>query len=1089
MSEHETNDVVLEVEGVTKRFPGVLANDSVSLKLRRGEILALLGENGAGKSTLMNVIYGLYHPDEGTIRLKGKEMHFSSPREAIRSGIGMVHQHFQLVNVMTVAENVVLGEEGSVAYQGTPNWLLHLVLKWLPSLVVFALCVVVGASLGAQKYILGGVVAGVIGAAMVAAPPLGRFLWGIAWRLGLAVVALAIASQVQSMTRVGLTDVALLQKVEMVVEKKPLEKDGYTVKRTLVQHQRIEFDWASEGRKADQAGTGINGVLASAKAELEKYRGQGIPGWLIDSIDSAPPVVKSLSVALLLILFGGYSFASWRGLDSTPGRLKHYDLAVLGGLGVVYAVMAWRGQGHVSAATRAGLFALTIAGLALLAGNTLRLRNWGDSPYRGPASPLDTVMDSLLVALNTATEISNVHAAADRVRELSRQYSLEVDPDAVIEKLPVGMQQRVEIIKALYRQADILILDEPTAVLTPQESRELFKIMRGLAAQGVSIIFITHKLKEVFEVATSIVVMRDGRVVGTTTPAEATEPSLAAMMVGREVILQVEKGEAQPGEPVLEVHGLSAYNDRGAQALHDVAFEVRAGEVLGIAGVQGNGQTELVEVLTGLREPSGGSVRLLGTELQPDTQPEGGFWPRVAAVVIDLAAVAVLAYFIGFFVWYFNSKTLENASALTQIAVGALVVVITDVLYTLGGWLTGQRTVGMALFGLEVADRHDRKPGALRLFERYVIFLALRLALFVPMLLTWALAYRDARRRYWFDSWLGLREIHRERITPRHIKDLSTSHIPEDRMRHGLVKLYSVADNLVLNDYYERPFAREPDLAELPGALLRYLVVAGAVVAALTVVAVAIWHRWLWNALLDAYHVPSSMRQVGSALTSDQKVALQYPFIISVLLLLGSELVFGGVAHLVAVRVLGIAQVSRIFRQIDQGIRRAIWKALGRPGEPPMPESGLLRDQEAIRQHAVNLIEEFDIRTPSPDTSGGSLSGGNQQKMIVAREVSRRPRLLIASQPTRGIDVGSIEFIHRQIVDQRDAGAAVLLVSAELDEIMALSDRIAVLYKGEIIDTLPAREATREHLGLLMAGIRDGESVARARAAPLPAEA
>jgi len=390
---------------------------------------------------------------------------------------------------------------------------------------------------------------------------------------------------------------------------------------------------------------------------------------------------------------------------------------------------------------------------------------------------------------------------------------------------------------------------------------------------------------------------------------------------------------------------------------------------------------------------------------------------------------------------------------------------------------------------LEVVDRRDQKPRALRLFERYVIFLVLRLALYIPMLLTWGLAYRDPHRQFWFDSWLGLREIRRERITPRHIKDLSTSHIPEDRLRHGLVKLYSVADNLVLNDYYERPFAREPDLAELPGSLLRYVIVAGAVVAGLTAIALSIWHRWLWTALLDAYDVPQAMRQVGASLTGDQKAALQYPFIISVLLLLGSELVFGVVAHLVAVRVLGTAQVSRLFRQIHQGIRRAIWKALRRPGEPPMPESGLLRDQEAVEQHAVNLIEEFDIRTPSPDTDGGSLSGGNQQKMIVAREVSRRPRLLIAAQPTRGIDVGSIEFIHRQIIDQRDAGAAVLLVSAELDEIMALSDRIAVLYKGEIIDTLPARDATREHLGLLMAGIRDGESAASARAETLPAEA
>ncbi len=503
------SEIVLEARNVTKRFPGVLANDRVNLKLHRGEILALLGENGAGKSTLMNVVYGLYHQDEGEVYIKGELVHLQSPSDAIARGVGMVHQHFQLVQPMTVAENVMLGAE---------------IVKW-------------GFSLDRQK-------------------------------------------------------------------------------------------------------------------------------------------------------------------------------------------------------------------------------------------------------------------ANRRVAELSERYGLAVDPTAIIEEIPVGVQQRVEIIKALYREADILILDEPTAVLTPQEIEDLFRIMRDLAAQGNSIIFITHKLKEVLAVAHRIVVMRDGRVVGDATPAESTQASLASMMVGRDVILVVDKEEAQPKEVVLRVEDLHAFDDRGHPALNGTSFEVRAGEVLGIAGVQGNGQTELVEVLTGLRPPTGGQVTING-----------------------------------------------------QVVTGA---------------------------------------------------------------------------------------------SPRTITEQKVSHIPENRHRYGMVGTISVADNLVLNTYYQRPFAH-----------------------------------------------------------------------------------------------------------------------------------GMMLDESAIKHRAGELVEEFDVRTPSVETPGGSLSGGNQQKMVVAREFGRPIKLLIAAQPTRGIDVGSIEFIHSEIIERRDAGVAVLLVSAELDEILALSDRIAVMYHGEILATVPAEEATREQLGLLMAGVKE----------------
>lgn len=504
-----SDQVVLDIRDVTKRFPGVLANDQVNLKLHRGEILALLGENGAGKSTLMNIVYGLYHADEGEVFIKGEPVELVSPRDAIDRGVGMVHQHFQLVQPMTVTENIILGSE----------------------------------------------------------------------------------------------------------------------------------------------------------------------------------------------------------------------------------------------VTQGGIF-------------------------------LD---------LN--------EARAD-VAELSERYGLEVDPDGVIEELPVGVQQRVEIIKALYRNAEILILDEPTSVLTPQEIEDLFRVMRGLAARGNSIIFITHKLKEVLAVADRIVVMRDGRVVGEARPAESTEASLASMMVGREVILTVPKGPAHPEEVVLEVENLHASDDRGARAVDGISFQVRSGEILGIAGVQGNGQTELVEVLTGLRKAENGKV-IIG--------------------------------------------------------------------------------------GLDVTN-----------------------------------------------------------APPRRITEQGSAHIPERRHRYGMVDTYPISENLVLNTYYRRPFAR-----------------------------------------------------------------------------------------------------------------------------------GLVRDYQAIEDNGRNLVQVFDVRTPSVETPSASLSGGNQQKMVVARELGRDIELLIAAQPTRGVDVGSIEFIHSRIVEQRDSGVAVLLVSAELDEILALSDRIAVIYNGKIIDTLDAATATREQLGLLMAGVKE----------------
>jgi ABC-type uncharacterized transport system ATPase subunit len=378
------------------------------------------------------------------------------------------------------------------------------------------------------------------------------------------------------------------------------------------------------------------------------------------------------------------------------------------------------------------------------------------------------------------------------VLETSQKYGLPVDPDALIEDLPVGAQQRVEIVKALTRDVDLLILDEPTAVLTPQETEELLAVMRGLSDSGKSIVFITHKLKEVKAIADRITVIRRGRTVGTATP-DTPEDELAALMVGRQVSLEVSKTEAEAGRDVLTVAGLVVEDDRGVRAVDGVDLTVRAGEVLGIAGVQGNGQTELVEAIMGLRAVRAGSVTL---------------------------------------------------------------------------------------------DHEDLTS-------------------------------------------MGTKQILRSGV----------GYVPEDRSLDGVVKEFTVAENLVL-DMYDRP-------------------------------------------------------PYGNAFSLN-------------------------------------------------------------PGE--------------IAKAARERVEQFDIRTSSADATVGTLSGGNQQKVVVAREMSRPLRLFVAAQPTRGVDVGSIEFIHGRIMHERDIGTAVLVISSELDEVVGLADRIAVMYRGKVLAVVPP-ETPREELGLLMAGI------------------
>ena len=460
-------------------------------------------------------------------------------------------------------------------------------------------------------------------------------------------------------------------------------------------------------------------------------------------------------------------------------------------------------------------------GEILVDGRPLRVRGPGDAIAAGIGMvhqhfmlvPVFTVAENVMLGAEQVRGgilgLLDRRRARRRVVEVSSRYNLQVDPDAVVEDLPVGVQQRVEIVKALTRDVELLILDEPTAVLTPQETEELLAVMRALREAGKSIVFITHKLKEVKAIADRITVIRRGRVVGTARP-DASEDELAALMVGRTVSLLVDKAPARPGAAVLEIEGLVVDDDRTCRAVDGVDLTVRAGEVLGIAGVQGNGQTELVEALMGLRPIVSGTVRLAGERID--------------------------------------------------------------------GWPT------------------------------------------------------------------------------RRVLRAGVGYVPEDRSVDGLVKEFSVAENLVLDMYDQPPFG-----------------------------------------------------------------------------------------------------------------------------------NGLVLRPDAIVASARQRIPEFDIRTPSAEAAVGTLSGGNQQKVIIAREMSRPLKLFVAAQPTRGVDVGSIEFIHRRIVRERDAGTAVLLVSSELDEVIGLADRIAVMYRGRILGIVDP-QTPREEIGLLMAGVTGAEPGSGEAAATRPTE-
>ncbi|MFB0534273.1 MAG: ATP-binding cassette domain-containing protein, partial [Anaerolineae bacterium] len=522
---------VLETRNITKRFPGVLANDRIDFSLEEGEVLAFLGENGAGKTTLMNILYGLYTQDEGQIFLDGQEVEIENPSDAIARGIGMVHQHFMLVPVMTVAENVVLGTETQSLF-------------------------------------------------------------------GLNLTALA--RRLQTLFR-QLNPTPYLHR--HLAEPYRLSRVALTWATLYLPIFGVEFLLFLLNRS-------FWGVLIASFVIGLLWLGMLVDCWRRPTESFAEASLKSKPAWAAIILVGNaigaaayYFLAARRHTIPWPNPRRGRILVV--GLSLVVAL------------TISGLASLTglLPALVIFTEGLLRFLLVIALAYIGLWVLLGLYL-MLLEVLEWFTELVPLGLAADarRVRDISHQFGLDVDPWAYVEDLPVGTQQRVEIVKALYRQADILILDEPTSVLTPQETGELFEIMRSLTGQGKSIIFITHKLKEVLAVADRIIVLRDGHVVGETRPAEATEASLAAMMVGREVILTVDKESSRPQNVVLKVENLHAEDDRRQPVVNGVNLEVRAGEILGVAGVQGNGQTELVEVLTGLRPSTEGHVWIMGTE-------------------------------------------------------------------------------------------------------------------------------------------------------------------------------------------------------------------------------------------------------------------------------------------------------------------------------------------------------------------------------------------------------------------------------------------------------------------------------------------
>jgi ABC-type uncharacterized transport system ATPase subunit len=699
-----SSEYAVELEGISKTFPGgVEANKNITLRVKRGEVIGLLGENGAGKSTLMNILYGLLQPDEGTIKINGEVVNLQSPQDAILRGVGMVHQHFKLIPVLTVTENVVLGLE-------------------------------------------------------------------------------------------------------------PM---------------RMELD-----------------------------------------------------------------------ITSIPGGSK---------LGSIFPI--------------------------------------------------------------------NFKSAAKRIEKIGEENSLPVDPNAKIRDLSVGLQQRVEIIKMLYREADILILDEPTSVLTPHEVDELFETLQEFVDAGKTIILITHKLRETMALCDRICVLRDGELVGLVNRDDTSPPELAQMMVGRPVVFRTKKEPKEPGEVILSVKNLTVLDNRKLEKVKGINLEVHAGEIFGIAGVQGNGQTELVEALTGLRKPIDGQVCI-----KPDSEYEEAH-SRLERPIIGYIthgiAFNLIMLFVGIFAGLLAGILLFMFSSLGQTV----------------AWTTGSSFLALFLLGyagkvnalLGEAIWHFR-PNISRLNEvihglvitlllgileiglyfveiffvsafvllggigAYILWLILRVFLLaIPV--GWVL--KIIAKRFSLASTTKYEPCSTPMIDitttrTRTDREAGMSHIPEDRQKRGLILSFTIEENIALGTHYRPPFA-------------------------------------------------------------------------------------GGPGH----EVLAL---------------------------------------DRIRRTTEDLVKGYSIKLRNTEAAASTLSGGNQQKVVVARELATEPNLVIASQPTRGLDVGATEYIHEVLIGLRDEGVAVLLVSAELDEIQNLSDRIGLIYYVKIVAIKAPGEATPTELGLLMAGQIEDET-------------
>ncbi|MGH9959991.1 MAG: ABC transporter ATP-binding protein, partial [Pyrinomonadaceae bacterium] len=509
--------------------------------------------------------------------------------------------------------------------------------------------------------------------------------------------------------------------------------------------------------------------------------------------------------------------------------------------------------------------------------------------------------------------------AATEIRRLSEEFKLAVNPESIIEHLSVGQQQRVELLKALYRHARLLILDEPTAVLTPQEVEEFFSILRRMREQGKTVVIITHKLSEVLAISDEVTVMRDGRVVDGLQTKDTNAAELARLMVGRDVLLRVEKDEPKVGRTELSVRNLSLGIKDRTPRLSDVSFEVRAGEIVGIAGVEGNGQTELIEILAGLNSPTSGEVWF---EEKPTVS---WIYPGAKSVMTLLVIM-----------W-----SLSVVSTLVALPAGRPITIFFLIVFLLRSVL-----IGASLLALEKRRRWFMLPIGVLVFLGFwrlptifampviptalLFFSVVHALLLIYVLVIAFRTYREFGRN---------QRNELNMLGPRRVKELGIAHIPEDRHRRGLLLEFNLAENSILGVHYRKPI-------------------------------------------------------VGYA--------------------------------------------------------------------------GVFLDNEAVRKRADEIIEGFDVRPRNPDLPARALSGGNQQKLIIGREFKVDPRFLLVSQPTRGVDIGAIEFIHSKLVALRDSGCAILLVSAELEEVTSLSDRLLIIHDGRIVGEVDPKVATIEEIGLLM---------------------